>query len=94
MQIKPAHTDIIAGITYPTILNSKYIKSTMIGTKHITPIPIISMPEFLAIMNKSVLLIYLINVPSKFNTSLILNKYIYKFLSKIILSWIKNLSFF
>ena len=40
---------------------SKKIKSIINGIRHITPIPIISIPKFLATIFKSVLDIYLIN---------------------------------
>lgn len=56
----PKQIDIAAGIAKQAILNSKYTKSKIIGTKHINPIPIIKYPEFIPIINKSVLVIYLI----------------------------------
>ena len=64
MQNNPEQIDIKAGMRKPIALNSRYIKSTIIGTKHNTPIPIIIIPEFLAIINTSFLLMYLIsNLP-------------------------------
>ena len=65
IQIIPTQIDIKEGITNPIALNSRNIKSTIIGIKYNIPIPIISRPEFLATINKSVLLIYLIDKPSQ-----------------------------
>ena len=83
IQRAPAPIDKKLGIKNPIKLNSKYIISTIIGIRHINPIPIIIIPEFLATINKSVLLIYLI--------VLILIKILYKFISikkiKLIISY-------
>lgn len=64
MQAKPQTIEINAGIRKSIALNSKYIKSTTIGIKHITPIPIIKMPKFLIMISKSLLSMYLIYSPT------------------------------
>ena len=58
---KPNMIEIALGTMKLTTLNSKKIKSIINGIRHITPIPIISIPKFLATIFKSVLDIYLIN---------------------------------
>jgi hypothetical protein len=65
MQIEPTPMDINAGMIKYIALDSKENKSNLIGTRHINPIPIINMPEFLVIINKSCLVIYLIQYPLK-----------------------------
>ena len=59
---KPNPIEIALGTIKLNISNSRYIKSTIIGIKHIIPIPTISIPEFLATIFKSVLEIYLIKL--------------------------------
>ena len=77
----PKIIEIRDGMRKPIALNSRYIKSTTIGTKHITPIPIIKRPIFLATINKSFLLTYLILLPDSL-INYLLNELTYKFISK------------
>lgn len=62
MQKNPSMMETAAGVTKLIMSNSKYIKSNINGIRHMNPIPIINIPEFLATILKSVCVIYLINV--------------------------------
>ena len=65
-QIKPTYMDAAEGARKYNALHSRYRKSTIMGTRHINPIPTINIPEFLAMINKSCLFTNLIYGPQNY----------------------------